>query len=420
MSANKKEGSAPEPIKSPKLCWTCDANISKIPYIRCAKCFKYQQCLECFSTAASCDDHLLDHQIMVFDYVEEPLTREGWSTEEEALLLFGVKTCGIGNWEDIKEVVETKSALECEEHYFQTYIDSDNAPFMPDEILPPLELPPPLPYDTTPRDSRPAMNNEHYLSSIGKTVPTTPAEFAGYMPKRDEFEIEYINEAEEIIAKMSFGDGSDFNYKVSQLVAYNKNLQERKVRKDIALQYGLIDKNVSDFGGKSKEEKEIEHELMPLAQGLEKTEILNLVRAIEDEIELKNKIKELKKWLENGIYTYEEGKMFNNFVELMNKHDLTQEDVDEWNRKVMQMSSSVDYKDSLYQEMLTKEENSLCNNLNILPNDYLEIKDLLIREYMINGSISELQIQNIIPGLETITKAIFKFLSNNNIFPSTN
>ena len=257
----KKEDKETEDCKEkPKLCWTCDANISEIPYVICAKCLKFQQCLECFSTAATCEDHSLDHSFMILDHVEEPLIREGWSTEEEALLLFGIKTCGIGNWHDVEKVVETKSALECEEHYFHTYIDSENAPNMPDEILPPLEMPPPLPYDTTPRDSRPALNNEFYLKSIGKIEPTTPGEFAGYMPKRGEFEIEYLNEAEEIIAKMSFVDGTDFNYKVSQLMSYNDNLQERRVRKQFVLEYGLIDKPVLDFGGKSKEEKEIEQE----------------------------------------------------------------------------------------------------------------------------------------------------------------
>jgi len=59
-------------------------------------------------------------------------------------------------------------------------------------------------------------------------------EFAGYMPKRKDFEIEYDNDMEMYLADLEFftdDTEQDRETKFQQLEVYNKVLDEREIRK---------------------------------------------------------------------------------------------------------------------------------------------------------------------------------------------
>ncbi len=49
-------------------------------------------------------------------------------TDEELLLLEGVSLYGLGNWPDIAEHVQTKTADDCKAHFFAVYVDAPTFP----------------------------------------------------------------------------------------------------------------------------------------------------------------------------------------------------------------------------------------------------------------------------------------------------
>ena len=91
------------------------------------------------------------------------------------------------------------------------------------------------------------------------------------MPKRNEFEFEYDNDAEQIIAELSFRENeteADLKLKFQILDIYNQRLSERQKRKDFVLKRGFLDlKTLTLFDRNyTKEEKDIITLLKPLAR----------------------------------------------------------------------------------------------------------------------------------------------------------
>lgn len=67
-----------------------------------------------------------------------------------------------------------------------------------------------------------------------QTTVTSASEIVGYWPKREEFDIEYLNEAELEIAELEFMDDdteSEKQLKLNVLKVYNAELEEREIRK---------------------------------------------------------------------------------------------------------------------------------------------------------------------------------------------
>ncbi|XP_050381355.1 transcriptional adapter ADA2-like isoform X2 [Argentina anserina] len=80
------------------------------------------------------------------------------------------------------------------------------------------------------------------LRSLVEEGPSV-TELSGYNHKRQEFEIEYDNDAEQILADMEFHDtdtDGDRELKLRVLHVYGKRLDERKRRKDFVLERNLI------------------------------------------------------------------------------------------------------------------------------------------------------------------------------------
>ncbi|GFY97698.1 similar to ADA2 2A [Actinidia rufa] len=86
--------------------------------------------------------------------------------------------------------------------------------------------------------------------SIGEKKPRTSGdedpsmkELSGYNSKRQEFEIEYDNDAEQLLADMEFKDtdsDAERELKLRVLRIYSKRLDERKRRKEFILERGLL------------------------------------------------------------------------------------------------------------------------------------------------------------------------------------
>uniref|UniRef100_A0A5B7BM05 Transcriptional adapter n=1 Tax=Davidia involucrata TaxID=16924 RepID=A0A5B7BM05_DAVIN len=94
------------------------------------------------------------------------------------------------------------------------------------------------------------VEDTHADRSIGEKKPRTSGdegpsmtELSGYNSKRQEFEIEYDNDAEQLLADMEFKDSdndAERELKLRVLRIYSKRLDERKRRKDFILERNLL------------------------------------------------------------------------------------------------------------------------------------------------------------------------------------
>jgi transcriptional adapter 2-alpha len=73
---------------------------------------------------------------------------------------------------------------------------------------------------------------------------SNPAEIVGYMPKRGDFEVEYDNDAELLLAEMEFNDDDseeEKKMKYRLIDIYNQKLTERIRRKEFVISRKLLD-----------------------------------------------------------------------------------------------------------------------------------------------------------------------------------
>ncbi len=179
-----------------------------------------------------------------------------------------IEKFGLDNWTDISEYIGTKSKLQCEAHYYNFYYknSTDKLPEAKDVIIQKelqknnLErgIIENLQKENNEKDSKrieeiikcqgkiPELsankdNKNNRSRSLAKnrnkkdqTTINSASEILGYWPKREEFDIEFLNDAELEIAELEFLDDDtekDRNLKLNVLKVYNAQLEEREKRK---------------------------------------------------------------------------------------------------------------------------------------------------------------------------------------------
>lgn len=76
-------------------------------------------CVDCFSIGAEVHPHKNTHAYRVIDKTMScPLFSPTWGADEELLLLEGIEMFGVCNWSSVAEHVGSKTADECQDHYF--------------------------------------------------------------------------------------------------------------------------------------------------------------------------------------------------------------------------------------------------------------------------------------------------------------
>ncbi|KAK3022473.1 hypothetical protein RJ639_046348 [Escallonia herrerae] len=155
--------------------------------------------------------------------------------------------------------------------------------------------------------------------SIGEKKPKISAdegpsltELSGYNSKRQEFEIEYDNDAEQLLADMEFKD-TDTNIerelKLRVLRIYSKRLDERKRRKDFILERNLLhpDPFEKDL---SPEEREICRRYRVFMRFHSKEEHDELLKTVIEEHRIMTRIQELQEARAGGCRTSAEGEVY--------------------------------------------------------------------------------------------------------------
>jgi len=131
-----------------------------------------------------------------------PLYNPDWTADEELLMLEGIELYGFGNWVDIADHVSTKSADRCRWNYINWYLNRETGVHLPRKLD-----------DATTARLRKEIDEQETSEKVKEQRTTqkkndakgaSHGDLAGYMPLRQEFDVEYDNEAELIFAEMEF------------------------------------------------------------------------------------------------------------------------------------------------------------------------------------------------------------------------
>ncbi|XP_042039791.1 transcriptional adapter ADA2-like isoform X1 [Salvia splendens] len=165
----------------------------------------------------------------------------------------------------------------------------------------------------------PKVEELHLDRSIGEKKPRTSdnegvsmKELSGYNSKRQEFEIEYDNDAEQLLADMEFKEtdtDAERELKIRILHIYSKRLDERKRRKDFILERNLLypDPFERDL---TMEEKELCHRYRVFMRFHSKEEHDELLRSVVEEQRILKRIEDLQEARAAGCRTACEAERF--------------------------------------------------------------------------------------------------------------
>ncbi|KAI3789411.1 hypothetical protein L2E82_02206 [Cichorium intybus] len=338
-------------------CNYCNKDISGKIRIKCACCSDFDLCVECFSVGAEVYPHKSNHPYRVMDNLSFPLFCSDWNADEEILLLEGIEMYGLANWNEVAEHVGTKSKSHCIEHYNTIYMNSPCFP-LPDmshvmgknreELLAMATKGLPTGGEISVKEESPfstrikvegsssvnastgagkrtssiiqsdksgdgiKIEDSHADRSFGEkklrtSVEEGPSitELSGYNFKRQEFEVEYDNDAEQLLADMEFKEAdtdAERELKLRVLRIYSKRLDERKRRKDFILERNLLYADPFEQG-LSPEEKEICRRYRVFMRFHTKEEHQELLKTVIEEHRIRRRIEDLQEARAAGCRT---------------------------------------------------------------------------------------------------------------------
>ena len=259
------------------------------------------------------------HPYQVIEQHSVPIFTDDWGADEEAMLLEGAETYGLGSWADIADHIGGfRDKREVEDHYTQTYIGSSKFP-LPEHASPADRRL----IEKWPRERFQAKKRRRIeeCKEAAKIAPPAPPkqkptssqpschEVQGYMPGRLEFEVEHLNEAEEAVQHMQFepGEGVDprtgelepeMVLKMTVMDIYNSRLVARVERKKFIFEHQLLEyrRNMATEKKKTKDEKDLFNKTKPLARLMNKPDFDQFAHDLEYELNLRQAITQLQHW----------------------------------------------------------------------------------------------------------------------------
>ncbi|KII92702.1 hypothetical protein PLICRDRAFT_27727 [Plicaturopsis crispa FD-325 SS-3] len=189
-------------------CDACNCDLTHSIRIKCADPIcepgdGVDICPGCFCAGKEFAKHKRGHAYRVVELHSYPIFSEDWGADEELLLLEGISSQGLGNWQAIAEHVGTRTKEEVEEHYNSVYVNSPHWP------LPRMDLQ----FNIDPSEFH--ERKRRRISKMNTTAPPAPKvaptsapgvhEIATFLPGRLEFEHELDNEAEDLVKDLEFG-----------------------------------------------------------------------------------------------------------------------------------------------------------------------------------------------------------------------
>ncbi|ORY83631.1 hypothetical protein BCR37DRAFT_378598 [Protomyces lactucae-debilis] len=390
----------------------------------------WDACVTCFASGQSKPEspHKPWHAYRLISPVERPLFAPDWSGDEELLLLQGSEKYGLGNWADVAEHIgNRRTKEECDAHYLETYIKSPMYP------LPDLNVQ--IEYDAEAFQARKRRRIDARAAiqkapppTKSKPITSTPSchEVQGYMPGRLEFEHEYENEAEVSVKDLEFdqdlaeGNEDEVQLKLTMLDIYNSRLTRRADRKRVIYEHNMLEykRHQNIEKKRTKEEKDLVQRTKPFARLLSIADYESFLEGLLNEHNLRKRIVELQEWRRQGLTSMEQGPKY----EKDKAHRLLMRSTgmglhgSRYSRPEEKVKKHTGAHIGIAQahdvQLLSREEQSLCSNLRMLPKAYLVVKETLIRElWRTGGALSKRNARQLLKLDPAKTTKVFEYLA---------
>ncbi|GLI66472.1 hypothetical protein VaNZ11_010315 [Volvox africanus] len=149
----------------------------------------------------------------------------------------------------------------------------------------------------------------------GHGKPSGSYDATGFHAKRMEFDPEYDNDAECIVADMEFNEydnPGDVQMKLQMLMLYNKRLDERERRRCFVLERGLLNTRAAQVLEKKRntQEKDLYTRMRIFARYLSQAAHDELVEGLLLEARMRTRIAELREYRRNGIRTFVDAEVY--------------------------------------------------------------------------------------------------------------
>lgn len=440
-------------VSSPRelvYCHFCERDVTRRVYLCCEVCRCAQICVECFANGSENAKHKRAHPYRVISKLDMALFEEEWSGYEELILLQALESVGYGNWEEARNILRSKTAEQIELHFKLCYepflgrglplearraeIAAARAAGTPTTLLQRkmLEMGGVL-SAARERAARAGVGGEKGGAVFGDVL--------GYMPLREEFDIEYDNDFELYLAEMEFGEEDseeELKTKYSILEIYHKTLAEREKRKRFVIEHELLDlkAQLQLEKGLAPLERQIRSTLKPFLRFMSRAEHEELVADLCREADMRQSLEVLLAGQQAGIRTLEEleGCVFNEardlpveqrLLELSQLRGCAQPLNSLEKRSLRKRSSGLEANglrggeeaDAVFKDAnnLLYSQRQLCERLGLGIKEFLLVKEFVIRLAFRNGSVSRREAgASVQIDAEKFDK-IFDFFVNNDV-----
>ncbi|XP_057319518.1 transcriptional adapter 2-alpha-like isoform X1 [Microplitis mediator] len=417
------------------ICRGCNSELSE-PYIKCSIC-SHTICSLCFSNGWEAGEHENNHDYLVITN-DFPLNEQsGWSAQEELLLFAALKVCGYGNWTDIAKRLPGRSPEEIEAHYLKYYIDEPSLPGLPK-----------LESSVATTETIFFTCKLHDVEEPPRFAPNSlnSRALAGYNAARSDFEVNFDNHAEFIISKLKYNefneeDDEDYELGSSLQVAiiegYNSRLRERERRKNIIREHGLIAVRRTMLWLQRYDRTitiPVAEKILKIMQLVNGLDLDYIMECLHHAGEIKNYIKKLHEFRKNGLKNFYSVPMYQKLRKLRREHEkdkrLYVSNIEQSFKNLLSGNNSSAGSNSLVgnvcqrkkpppleiegapcYDKLDDAEKELCSNVRILPESYLEFKNLLISENKKMGHLKLAQARTLLKIDVNKTRKIFDFLA---------
>jgi len=264
-------------------------------------------CPICFSRGKGNETHQAGHAYRVMSSPQQHLFCEGWTIEDELHLLEGLELHGMDNWEAVSKYLgDEKSPEQVKNHYLQFYIFASSAGKEPGTEVGTLHC----------NQFHGSEHQQHDTKLFQHRDPdyAVSLDLVGYMPLRDEFDIEYQQTAELLLCDLQFSipevqalltrlhTPSDYNAsslpqlsllaKLRVIEQYNKKLDERMRRKQLAKERNYVDwrERHRKWLRGNRSERIIRAQMRPLEVFSSPEQHETIIQALVHEVELDQRL----------------------------------------------------------------------------------------------------------------------------------
>ncbi|PXF47227.1 Transcriptional adapter 2-beta [Gracilariopsis chorda] len=215
------------------FCTYCQRNLATLTVVvRCAhhRCNNRPFCFECFSVGADDrDPHLATHPFRYISKLSlsQPLYHPEWTIHQEFRLLHAMLEYGFGHWKQIADYVG-KGMQKCQNHYLSVYLQSETI------------LPSPLP-------TSPTRASNTSTTPVSESQPPAPPPRLTHLPLRADFEFEWDDPAEDVVADLHIPterSEQELDSALEHLYAFDARLHRRGMVKEYILEPPVL--QVSD------------------------------------------------------------------------------------------------------------------------------------------------------------------------------